>query len=143
MAGISLLFFACWPHATEAASIDEVREIAASETLSGQNSSKFQSDSTLNNSKMDADLWLLHAEQWDVSHHGESILSLSVLNHVINQWLLNKNQKIAIQYPGGEEGEFWVQQLSDWLVSLGIPSARLVLAPGSGADDIIKFDLIR
>ena len=50
---------------------------------------------------------------------------------------------IELRYPGGEEGEFWVQQLADWLVSLGIPSDRLVAIPGSGAGDSIKFALIK
>lgn len=141
--GISLLFFANGLIADEVVSSVENNEQVVGEVKSGQNSSKDQPDNTLNNSKIDVDGWLLYAEQWEISHHGESILSLPVLNDVINNWLLDKNQKIAIHYPGGEDGEFWVQQLSDWLVSLAIPSATLVLAPGSGADDIIKFDLIR
>ena len=87
--------------------------------------------------------WLLHAEQWELARSGESILSLPVLNKVINTWLQDKDKQIEIQYPGGEEGEFWVQQLSDWLVSLGVPSDRMVTVPGSGADDVIKFALIK
>ena len=87
--------------------------------------------------------WLFHAEQWELARSGESILSLPVLNKVINIWLQDKDKQIEIQYPGGEEGEFWVQQLSDWLVSLGVPSDRMVTVPGSGADDVIKFALIK
>jgi len=87
--------------------------------------------------------WVLQAEQWELARSGESILSLPVLNQVMKAWLQDKKKKIEIQYPGGEEGEFWVQQLSDWLVALGIPSERMVTVPGSGADDMIKFDLIK
>ncbi len=87
--------------------------------------------------------WVLHAEQWELARSGESILSLPILNEVMNAWLQDKVKKIEIRYPGGEEGEFWVQQLSDWLVSLGLPSERMVLTPGSGADDVIRFDLIK
>ncbi len=86
--------------------------------------------------------WVLRAEQWELTRSGEALLSMPVLNTVVNAWLHDKQKKIEIQYPGGEEGEFWVQELADWLVSLGIPSADIVTTPGSGADDMIKFDLI-
>jgi hypothetical protein len=87
--------------------------------------------------------WELYAEQWELARSGESVLLLPVLNQLINAWLLEKHKKIEIQYPGGEEGEFWVQELTDWLVSLGIPSNHMVIVPGSGADDMIKFGLIK
>lgn len=87
--------------------------------------------------------WALRAEQWEFARSGESVLSLPVLNSLINAWLLDKQKMIEIQYPGGEEGEFWVHELSDWLVSLGIPSNHMVIVPGSGADDVIKFNLIK
>ena len=87
--------------------------------------------------------WVLKAEQWELTRSGESLLSLPVLNQLINTWLEDREKKIEIQYPGGEEGEFWVQELADWLVSLGIPSKQMVVVPGSGADDMIKFNLIK
>ena len=95
------------------------------------------------NNSNEAKTWALHAEQWELARSGESLLSLPVLNQLINAWLLEKRKKIEVQYPGGEEGEFWVQELTDWLVSLGIPSNHMVTVPGSGADDMIKFGLIK
>ena len=87
--------------------------------------------------------WKLYAEQWELTRSGESILSLPVLKKVTTAWLQDKHKIIEIQYPGGEEGEFWVQELMDWLVSLGIPSSRMLAVPGSGADDVIKFALVK
>jgi len=87
--------------------------------------------------------WQLQAEQWELARSGETILSLPVLNQLINAWLADKRKNIEIQYPGGEDGEFWVQELTDWLVSLGIPSKHMVITPGSGADDVIKFNIIK
>jgi hypothetical protein len=84
----------------------------------------------------------LHAEQWELVQSGENVLAVPVLNSVVNDWLQDRTRIIEIQYPGGEEGEFWVQQLSDWLVSLGVPSANMTTVPGSGADDVIRFNLI-
>jgi hypothetical protein len=87
--------------------------------------------------------WELRAEQWEFARSGESILALPVLNDVVNNWLSDREKLIEIQYPGGEEGEFWVQELTDWLVSLGVPSNRMIIVPGSGSGDMIKFDLIK
>ncbi len=87
--------------------------------------------------------WTLYAEQWELARSGETILSLPVINQLIKTWLSDKQKKIEIHYPGGEDGEFWVQELTDWLVSLGIPSKYMVISPGSGADDMIKFNLIK
>lgn len=94
-------------------------------------------------SNIASDKWELRAEQWEMARSGESILSLPVLNRLVNTWLRDKQKKIEIQYPGGEEGEFWVQELNDWLVSLGIPSDHMILVPGSGADDMIRLNLIK
>jgi len=87
--------------------------------------------------------YTLYAETWEIARSGESMLSFSVLNQIINVWLEDRQKKIEIQYPGGEEGELWVHELTDWLVSLGIPSDHLVVIAGSGADDVINFALIK
>ena len=91
----------------------------------------------------DAESWELRAEAWEIVRNGNSILSLPVLHQLINAWLQDRDRKIEIQYPGGEEGEFWVQELADWLVTLGIPSANMITVAGSGADDMIRFSLMR
>ena len=93
--------------------------------------------------KVVADEWKLYAEQWELTRSGEYILSLPVLKKVVTSWLQDKQKIIEIQYPGGEEGEFWVQELMDWLVSLGIPTSHVLAVPGSGADDVINFALVR
>ena len=100
-------------------------------------------DKSIEPSSADVTVWKLHAEQWELARSGETILSLPVLKQVINAWLSDKQKMIEIQYPGGEDGEFWVQELTDWLVSLGIPSNNMVTTPGSGADDVIKFKIIK
>ena len=85
----------------------------------------------------------LHAEQWELARSGETILSIPVLKQVVRAWLADREKIIEIQYPGGEDGDFWVQELTDWLVSLGIPSDNMFTTPGSGADDVIKFKIIK
>ncbi|HHJ35467.1 MAG TPA: hypothetical protein ENJ87_06855 [Gammaproteobacteria bacterium] len=92
---------------------------------------------------VESGLLQLRAEQWELARSGERILSLPELNQLVNKWLIDRDKIIEIRYPGGEEGEFWVQELTDWMVSLGIPSSRMVTVPGSGVEDVIKFALVK
>jgi hypothetical protein len=87
--------------------------------------------------------WKLYAEQWELTRSGESLLLLPVLKEVVTAWLQRQDEIIEIQYPGGEEGELWVQELMDWFVSLGIPSSQMLAVPGSGVDDVINFSLVK
>lgn len=96
--------------------------------------------------------WFLTADQWEIVRNGESILSHAVLSDVVRTWLSSvknlqnnarplKSEIIEIHYPGGEEGEVWIQELTDWLVALGVPSRFISVVPGSAADDEIRFQL--
>ncbi len=85
----------------------------------------------------------LLAEQWELSRSGEQLLKNKGLAAVVEAWSKDSRQQIELQYPGGEEGELWVYQLMDWLVSLGIPSVNLVAVPGSGEEGIIRLRVIR
>jgi hypothetical protein len=85
---------------------------------------------------------VLHAEQWELSRHGDRILDINGIAETVRSWMTDPAQRIELQYPGGEEGELWVHELMDWLVALGVPSDRLVAAPGSGQEDIIRLQTI-
>jgi len=84
----------------------------------------------------------LRAETWDISRHGEVLLKVPVLAQIINKWMQNSQQKIELRYPGGEEGELWVEELKGWLVSLGVPSKVIQISPGSHAEDVIDIVLL-
>ena len=85
----------------------------------------------------------LRAEQWEAAREGERILALPVLQQLVNGWDAHPGQKIELRYPGGEEGELWVGELRDWLVSLGVASSAMLAVPGSGKADIIQFQIIQ
>ncbi len=84
----------------------------------------------------------LSSESWETHRHGESILKNEAIANVIIEWLSKPQLSLEIRYPGGEEGELWVEELRDWLVSLGIPSSVIQLVPGSEAKDIINMSVI-
>jgi hypothetical protein len=102
-----------------------------------------QAQPALPQSKLQDNAFTITAEQWEATRTGESVMSLAAIRQVVSEWLQDTTNKIEMSYPGGEEGEFWVHELSDWLISLGIPSERLIRSPGSGAADVIRFRISR
>ncbi len=85
----------------------------------------------------------IKSEQWDMPRHGETVIRLPGLQKFLNQWAEKTDNIIEIRYPGGEEGELWMQELRDWLIALGVPAKSMVQTPGSGSEDLITLVLIR
>ena len=85
----------------------------------------------------------LTAEQWESARGGAKLITVPVVQQIVNRWSVAPEHVVELQYPGGEEGELWVSELKDWLISLGIPSKYLQTVPGSGRDDLIRFKLIQ
>lgn len=86
---------------------------------------------------------ILRAEQWEAARAGERLLALPALQQLVNTWASRPRQKIELRYPGGEEGELWVEELMDWLVSLGVAAKYMSAVPGSGEADVIRFEIIQ
>lgn len=85
----------------------------------------------------------LRAEIWDTRRHGEALLKVNSLSTIMQKWMPDTTQTIYLRYPGGEEGELWVEELKDWFVSLGVPSEKIQVSPGSEAEDIINIVIIK
>ncbi|MCK5002291.1 MAG: hypothetical protein KAJ92_03470 [Gammaproteobacteria bacterium] len=87
--------------------------------------------------------WKLTEEQWDLVKQGEQLLEMPVLQQLVDAWSLQQGQAVELRYPGGEEGELWVEELKDWLISLAIPSKYLFAVAGSGEADVIIIKIIK
>ena len=79
---------------------------------------------------------------WEIPRHGEVMLKMGELSSIVLQWQSSPDRSIELRYPGGEEGELWVEELKDWLVSLGVPSGKILISPGSDGKDVINISLI-
>ncbi|MDH5471514.1 MAG: hypothetical protein OEY87_07335 [Gammaproteobacteria bacterium] len=85
----------------------------------------------------------LRFEQWEISRQGEKLVKIPELTELVRLWSENTEKIIEMRYPGGEEGELWVQEFMDWLIALGVPSSSMYAVPGSGNEDIIKIVLVQ
>lgn len=77
------------------------------------------------------------ADQWASPRSGESIIRFERLNKLIEAFDQSPDNQILIRHAEGESGTLWGEELRSWLVSLGIPSGRIVLNAGLGQSDAI------
>lgn len=77
------------------------------------------------------------ADQWASPRGGQSITRFERLNKLVQTLDQNPDNRILIRYAEGENGTLWAEELRSWLVSLGIPSGRIVLNTGLGQSDAI------
>ena len=87
--------------------------------------------------------WKLTEEQWDLVKQGDQLLKMPVMRQMVDAWGQQQGQGIELRYPGGEEGELWVEELMDRLISLAIPSKYLSAVAGSGEADVIIIKIVK
>lgn len=83
----------------------------------------------------------LSLDQWKQMDRGQKVIELAPLKKLMQAVESAPDSSISIRYPGGDQGMAWVEQLRDWLVSLGVASSRMILEPGSGEADVILLQL--
>ena len=84
-------------------------------------------------------IFSLSADAWARPRSGQMVPQLDAVRQAINYWETGTNAAIMLSYPGEDSGEIWAAELRDWLVSLGIPSDKIILAPGFQAEDQINI----
>jgi hypothetical protein len=83
---------------------------------------------------------VISAAQWPRPVDGRALAAIEPLRVTVAALDKQPGLRLRIRYPGGDAGSAWAGELRDWLVALGVPSARIDLAPGSGGADIIVVE---
>ncbi len=73
--------------------------------------------------------WRLDEATWVQPRSAETVLRMEAVAAAVRAWHRASSAVLVIRYPGGEAGTLWAAQLHDWLVALGIPSARIERIP--------------
>lgn len=84
----------------------------------------------------------LSLELWTRPRDGARLVASPELAAAVRDWAGRPAARIQIRFPGGEEGDLWANELRDWLVALGVPSAALETQPGSSRGDRIELVVI-
>lgn len=81
----------------------------------------------------------LSLELWSRPRQGDLLVTYPSLGAAVREWSEQAGATLEIRYPGGEEGSIWAEELSDWLVALGVPSRHISTVPGAGSPDQIEI----
>lgn len=84
-------------------------------------------------------IFVLGADEWAQPRNGEVIVEFEAVRGAVNYWGKAGDALILLRYPGEDTGELWAAELRDWLISLGVPSDRIRLVPGTQAADEIRL----
>ncbi|MEE8119145.1 MAG: hypothetical protein V3T39_06235 [Gammaproteobacteria bacterium] len=86
--------------------------------------------------------WQLTAEDWSRPRSGDAIREMPGIRQAVNAWMEDQSATIVITYPGGETGLLWAQEVSSWLVALGVPGEHLLTRSGSPEEGLVLLELL-
>lgn len=84
---------------------------------------------------------VLRTADWPAVRSGEAVLRIPALREAVAALGAQAGAKLFIRYPGGERGQALAFEVREWLVSLGVPAARIVPEPGSGVPEAITIEV--
>lgn len=96
-------------------------------------------------------LWAGHAmasetlshKEWPRTRTGRIVMAIPAIRSIRQQFEKTPGSQIVIRYPGGDLGNAWAFDVRNWLVSLGISSANIILEPGSDSADTLVLDVLK
>ena len=82
--------------------------------------------------------YVLDSDTWARPRSAREVAMMPSVKQLVQRWMQIEDGRVEIRYPGGEEGSLWASELRDWLVTLGVPSGKIVLRVGSpNADELV------
>ncbi len=81
----------------------------------------------------------LSADDWARPRSGAVVAQMEPVRLAVSYWQSTPRAAIMLSYPGEDAGELWASELRDWMVSLGLPSDAILLAPGLQSADRLRL----
>jgi len=81
----------------------------------------------------------LSADDWARPRSGAVVAGMEPVRLAVSYWSSTPQAAIMLSYPGEDSGELWATELRDWMVSLGVPSDAILLAPGLQSSDQLRL----
>lgn len=85
--------------------------------------------------------WTLTRTQWAGVQSPRQIVALDPVRNAVNALAADPGARLAVVHNGGEDGVFWASDLEGWLISLGVPAARIEDRAGAVAPGELHLEL--
>jgi len=86
-----------------------------------------------------ARIFELSADDWARPRSGAVVAQMEPVRLAVSYWDSTPRAAIMLSYPGEDSGELWASELRDWMISLGVPSDAILLAPGLQSNDRLRL----
>ena len=89
----------------------------------------------------DPDRVELTRAQWGHPVSGKDVTEIKPLHDMVKTLIDVPGATLVILYPDDDNGIKWAAQVVEWLVSLGVESARVQMLPATASTDIIELEV--
>ena len=69
--------------------------------------------------------YTITADLWMQPRNGAEVAQMPPVRAALQDWLRHPGSRLVILHSGDDIGSLWSSELSDWLVALGVPLARI------------------
>ena len=80
---------------------------------------------------------VLARADWPVVRNGEAVAGIAAVRETVRAMDGGDGRRMVVRHPPGAVGVAWAVELREWLVALGVASARIILEPGDGEDALV------
>ncbi len=80
---------------------------------------------------------VLAREDWPVARSGAAVAGIAAVRETVRAMDGGDGRRIVVRHPPGAVGAAWAVELREWLVALGVASARIILEPGDAEDALV------
>ncbi len=87
--------------------------------------------------------WTVTREQWGSPQEAGQVIAIRALRSAVQSLDKVPGARLAVIHNGGEDGIFWASRVEGWLVSLGVPAARIVDSTGAVSSNELRLELLR
>lgn len=84
---------------------------------------------------------LIGADEWARPRDGMMVTGLPGARAAVQALDASPSARLHVQYPTGEAGQLWAEELHAWMVALGVPSRRMHLESGSVVTDALRLEV--
>lgn len=90
-----------------------------------------------------AQSWQISAETWASPRSAIRLVDIKPLSEAVRVMNELPDATLLVAFPAGETGTLWASELRDWMVALGVPSARILLKENPRNDLTVKLSLVK